>query len=44
MTDVFKPESLLTGKEIKSYGRREGIYISDFDGYMPRGNPIVKFK
>ena len=44
MADVFKPESELSGKEIISFGRRKGIYISDFDSYMPRGNPIVSFK
>ena len=28
---------------LKSFGPNEGIFISDFDNFMPRNNPIVNF-
>ena len=27
---------------IKFYPKDEGLYISDFDNYMDRGNPFIK--
>ena len=33
----------MVGDEIKNFGRREHLYISDFDHYMTRNNPIVTF-
>ena len=28
---------------LKQYGPNEGLFISDFDNFMPKGNPIVNF-
>ena len=28
---------------LKQYGPNEGFFISDFDDFMPKGNPIVNF-
>ena len=33
-----------TNKDVlKQRGPNEGVYISDFDNFMPKGNPIVNF-
>ena len=31
-------------KEATLYGRKEGLILSDFDDFMPKGNPFVNFK
>lgn len=40
MIEAFKEES----QKIRIFGKREGLMISDFDDFMPRGNPIVNFE
>ncbi len=44
VNETFKPEAFDEKQKIKTYGKREGILISDFDGFMYDGNPIVKLK
>ena len=29
--------------EVLGYGFKDGLMISDFDGFMPKNNPIVNF-
>ena len=40
MIEAFKEE----GQKIRTFGKREGLMISDFDNFMPHGNPIVNFE
>lgn len=40
MIEAFKEES----QKIRIFGKREGLMISDFDEFMPQGNPIVNFE
>lgn len=44
VNETFKPEALDEKQSIKTFGKREGILISDFDGFMLGGNPIVTQK
>jgi hypothetical protein len=41
VNETFKPQAFDEGQKIKTFGKREGILISDFDGFMYDGNPIV---
>lgn len=45
LRESFNPQQdELTNKEwMQQYGQNEGVYISDFDNFMPRGNPVVNF-
>lgn len=44
VNETFKPTTFDDKQSIKTYGKREGILISDFDGFMLGGNPIVTQK
>jgi hypothetical protein len=44
VNETFRPLSVNEKQQIKSFGKREGVYISDFDGFMPNGNPIINAK
>jgi len=41
--ETFKPVTISDRQSIKVFGKREGLLISDFDSFMPLGNPIVQF-
>ena len=41
VNETFKPETFDERQKIKTFGKREGILISDFDGFMHDGNPII---
>lgn len=41
--EAFNPDQKTAASDIKTFGRREGILISDVDDFMPRGNPFVNF-
>lgn len=44
VNETFIPETFEQKQAIKTFGKREGILISDFDGFMPGGNPIVSLR
>ena len=44
VNETFKPAAFDDKQSIKTFGKREGILISDFDGFMFEGNPIVTQK
>ena len=44
VNETFKPQTFDERQKIKTFGKRERILISDFDGFMYDGNPIVAKK
>ena len=40
INEAFRPTSFSDSQAIKVFGKREGVMISDFDSFMPDGNPI----
>ena len=41
--EIFMAETASDKQQIKTFGRRESLFISDFDDFMPKRNPIVNF-
>ena len=44
VNETFKPQAFDERQSIKTFGKREGVLISDFDRFMYGGNPIVTQK
>jgi len=42
ISETFKPATFSEKQAIKIFGKREGVFISDFDSFMLEGNPISK--